>query len=258
MNMDEIRALYDQWQRIGFDYARVRREVTPRTVRLIDSPNERGTVNYSKLDEATANDAIRAEIAYFRKKNIDDDLEWKLFYYDTPADLKDRLVAHGFVPQDPDAVLILDMNTVPAALLEPVTHDVRRITDPPQLNEVAAINQAVWNEAFDWLIPSLGRTLREKPQELSVYIAYADSVPASVGWIDYHEGNPFAGLWGGATLPAYRKRGLYTALVSARVQEAKARGIRYLTIDASPASRAVLEKFGFQLMAYAWECNYGG
>jgi hypothetical protein len=42
------------------------------------------------------------------------------------------------------------------------------------------------------------------------------------------------------------------------VQEAKARGVRYLTIDASPASRAVLDKFGFQLMAYAWECNYGG
>jgi predicted GNAT family acetyltransferase len=63
-------------------------------------------------------------------------------------------------------------------------------------------------------------------------------------------------LWGGATVPAYRKRGLYTALVSARAQEAKARGIRCLTIDASPASRAILEKFGFQLMAYAWECNY--
>ena len=66
------------------------------------------------------------------------------------------------------------------------------------------------------------------------------------------------GLWGGSTLPEYRKQGLYTALVKARVQEAIERGIRYLTIDASPMSRAVLEKFGFELMAYAWECNYGG
>ncbi|MEP7293853.1 MAG: hypothetical protein ABI835_18845 [Chloroflexota bacterium] len=42
----------------------------------------------------------------------------------------------------------------------------------------------------------------------------------------------------------------YTVLVVARAH--------YLTIDASPMSRAVLEKAGFELMAYAWECNYGG
>lgn len=258
MNMDEIRSLYDQWQRIGIDYPRVKREVTPRTVRLIDTPNERGTVIYSKLDEATADAAIRAEIAYFRKLKIADDLEWKLFDYDTPADLKERLVAHGFEPQDPDAVLILDMEAVPPALLQPVTHDVQRITDAAGLAHVKAILETVWDEAYDWLIPSLGRTLREKPDELSVYVAYVEGVPASAGWIDYHADNPFAGLWGGATVPEYRKRGLYTALVSTRVQEAKARGVRYLTIDASPSSRAVLEKYGFRLMAYAWECSYGG
>ena len=257
-NMDEIRRLYDQWQRINIDYARVRREVTPRTVRLIDTPNERGTIIYSRLDAATVDEAIRTEIAYFRKLKIVDDLEWKLFEYDQPADLKDRLIAHGFVPQDPDAVLILDMETIPPALLAPITHDVRRITDAERLNDVASIQQTVWDESFDWLIKSLGRTLHDDPEELSVYVAYVDGVPASAGWIDYHAGNPFAGLWGGSTVPAYRKRGLYTALVSARVQEAKARGIRYLTIDASPASRAVLEKFGFQFMAHAWECNYVG
>jgi GNAT superfamily N-acetyltransferase len=258
MDMDEIRSLYDQWQRIGIDYPRVKREVTPRTVRLIDTPNEHGTVIYSKLDESTADAAIRAEIAYFRKLKIADDLEWKLFDYDTPADLKARLVAHGFEPQAPDAVLVLDMDAVPPAFLQPVSHDVQRITDAPRLKEVAAINEAVWGNSYDWLIPSLGRTLREKPDELSVFIAYVEGVPASAGWIDYHEGNPFAGLWGGATVPTYRQRGLYTALISARVQEAKARGIRYLTIDASPDSRAIVEKYGFQLMAYAWECNYGG
>jgi GNAT superfamily N-acetyltransferase len=167
-------------------------------------------------------------------------------------------MAHGFVPQDPDAVMILDLETMPPVLSQPVTLDVRRITDPARLSEIAALQQEVWNEDYGWLITSLGRTLREKPEELSVYIAYADDQPVSAGWIDYHEGNPFAGLWGGATLPAYRKQGFYTALVAVRAQEAIQRGVRYLTIDASPMSRAVLEKFGFELMAYAWECNYGG
>ncbi len=256
--MDEIRKLYDQQQRITIDYARVKREVTPHTVRLIDKINERGTVIYSQLDENNADPTIREEIAYFKKLKIADDLEWKLFDYDPPADLKDRLIAHGFVPQDPDAVLILDLQAVPPVLLEPIPQEVQRITDEARLSEIVTIHKGVWDEDNDWLVKSLARTLREKPQELSVYIAYVDGNPASAGWIDYHEGNPFAGLWGGSTLPEYRQRGLYTALVKARVQEAKARGIRYLTIDASPMSRAVLEKFGFRLLAYAWECNYRG
>ncbi len=257
-SMDEIRKLYDQEQRISIDYARVERQVTARTVRLIDKLNERGTVIYSNLDESNADTTIREEIAFFKKLKIADDLEWKLFDYDQPADLKDRLVKHGFTPQDPDAVLILDLQAVPSALLEPIPQDVQRITDPARLSELLPIHKGVWDEDNEWLIKSLARTLREKPQELSVYIAYADGTAASAAWIDYHEGNPFAGLWGGSTLPAYRKRGLYTALVKARTQEAVQRGIRYLTIDASPMSRAVLEKFGFQWMAYAWECNYKG
>ena len=256
--MDEIRKLYDQQQRITIDYARVKREVRPHTVRLVDKINERGTVIYSQLDESNADQTIREEIAYFKKLKIADDLEWKLFDYDPPTDLKARLIAHGFVPQDPDAVLILDLQAVPPVLLEPISQAVQRITDEARLSEIVTIHKGVWDEDNDWLVKSLGRTLREKPQELSVYIAYVDGNPASAGWIDYHEGNPFAGLWGGSTLPEYRQRGLYTALVKARVQEAKARGIRYLTIDASPMSRAVLEKFGFRLMAYAWECNYRG
>ena len=257
-NMDEIRKLYDQQQRITIDYARVNREVTARTVRLVDKINERGTVIYSQLDESNADETIRAEIAYFKKLKIADDLEWKLFDYDQPADLKQRLIKHGFVPQDPDAVLILDFQAVPPVLLEPIPQDVRPITDPAGLSDITAVHNGVWEEDQSWLINSLGRTLREKPEELSVYIAYVDGIPASAAWIDYHEGNAFAGLWGGSTLPEYRKRGLYTALVKARTQEAIARGIRYLTIDASPMSRAVLEKFGFQWMAYAWECNYEG
>lgn len=256
--MDEVRKLYDQWQRINADYPRVKREVTPRTVRLIDSLNERGTVIYSNLDEKNADETIRAEIVHFRKLKIADDFEWKLFDYDTPPDLKARLLRHGFAAQEPEAVLILDMDEIPDTLLRPVTQDVRRITNPAPLNEVANIQQAVWGEPFDWLVPSLGRTLRDTPQDLSVYIAYVDNVPASAGWVDYHDGNPFAGLWGGATLPQYRQRGLYTGLVAARVQEAKARGVRFLTIDASPMSRTTLEKLGFQFMAFAWECIYNG
>src|SRR4051794_24914512 len=138
-NMDEIRKLYDQQQRISIDYPRIKREVTGRTVRLIDKINERGTVIYSNLDESNADATIREEIAYFRKLQIADDFEWKYFDYDQPPDLKDRLIKHGFVVQDPDAVLILDLQAVPPVLLEAIPQDVRRITDPALLGDITAV-----------------------------------------------------------------------------------------------------------------------
>lgn len=258
-SMAEIRRLFDQQQRIAIEYANVRREVTPRVVRQIDLVGAGGTLIYSQLDETNADAVIRAEIAYFQQLGVADHFEWKLFDYDQPADLKDRLVAHGFVPEEPDAVLVLDLAAIPPALLPPVTHDVRRISDPAGLADVAAVHHGVWpDDAPERLMAVLAATLRDAPDELSIYAAYVDGVPACAAWIDFHASSAFAGLWGGSTLPQYRQRGLYTALVSVRAQEAIARGVRYLTIDASPMSRAVLEKHGFQLMAYAWECNYRG
>jgi hypothetical protein len=41
-----------------------------------------------------------------------------------------------------------------------------------------------------------------------------------------------------------------------RAQEAKARQVSYLTVDASPMSRPILEKFGFEMIAYSYPCKW--
>ena len=63
-------------------------------------------------------------------------------------------------------------------------------------------------------------------------------------------------LAGAVGLPELRNRGLYTALLAARVQEARARGWRYLTIDAGHMSRPIVEKRGFRLLTYATACTW--
>ncbi len=257
--MAEIHKLYDRQQRIEIEYSGTRREVSAHTIRQIEQHGNHGSVIYSQLGESNADAVIRDEIAHFRRLGVTA-WEWKLFDYDQPADLKDRLIAHGFVPDDAEAVLVLDLEAIPLALTQSVTHDVRRVTEPAGLEDVRAITRAVWGEEDDddWIITALAETMRDAPDELSVYVAYVDGVPASYGRIDFHKGSDFAGLWGGSTLPEYRQRGLYTALVAVRAQEAIQRGKRYLTIDASPMSRAVLEKFGFTLLAYSYPCIYRG
>ena len=93
-------------------------------------------------------------------------------------------------------------------------------------------------------------------EQLSVYVGYAAGVPVSSAWIYFHPKSQFASLWGGSTLPEFRKRGYYTALVAARSQEAKQRGARFLTIDAQPMSRPIAEKLGFQLLGFANACHW--
>jgi GNAT superfamily N-acetyltransferase len=78
----------------------------------------------------------------------------------------------------------------------------------------------------------------------------------AAGWVEFHPGSRFAGLWGGATLRQWRGRGIYRALVARRAQLAAARGVRYLQVDASSESAPILRRLGFQALAtttpYVW------
>ena len=57
-------------------------------------------------------------------------------------------------------------------------------------------------------------------------------------------GTEFAGIWGGSTLPEFRGRGIYRALVAARARSAIARGVRFIHSDCTDMSRPILERSG--------------
>ena len=254
MNAEQILALFDQEQRREVHFSDVRREVTRTVVRQVGLYHPESAIIYSWLNPANVEAAIREEIAYF--SGLDHDLEWKVYEHDSPADLKERLLAHGFEAEEPEALVVLDVKAAPAALLQPVPHEVQRITNPDHLGEVATMQEEVWQEDFSGLMERLANDLRHHPDHLSVYVAYIAGVVASSAWIYFPENSQFASLWGGSTLPAYRKRGLYSALLAARTQEAHQRGIRYLTVDASPMSRPILESFGFQWLTTIHPCKW--
>lgn len=213
-----------------------------------DSPHA-GWVLYTHLSEATLDEAIRAQIEHFRPTG--GSFEWKVFDHDTPPNLKERLLAHGFIPEEREALAVLDLEQAPAVLWQPIPAAVRRLTDPDDIHHIVRILEAVWQEPHD----DLGRALRsdwlERPQDMGIFLAYVDDQPVSSAWIYYYPGKHFADLFGGSTLPEYRGRGLYTALVAARAQEARTRGVRFLTVDASSMSRPILEKLSFRVLLYS-------
>lgn len=247
--------LYTQDQRKNVEYPASRREITPTVIRHVDlSDNGEGMVIYSQLDEGNADLVIREQINYF--EGLRQSFEWKWYDYDQPPDLKERLASHGFEVEEAEAIMVLDLEYAPRVLWQPVQRHVERITDPEKLVEIQSIQQQVWEEDMSWLEGYLGDSLRQIPEQLSIYVAYVDGQPASAAWTYFPKHSLFASLWGGSTVRQFRKQGLYTALLAVRAQEARTRQVRFLTVDASDMSRPILEKFGFQLIAWSCPCKW--
>ena len=255
MDTRSVLELYDRHERQEASPAGYRREEAECVVRLIDEVGDNNFIAYSKLDgPEEADKAIGREIAYF--KGIKRPIEWKYYSHDGPEDLKDRLEAAGFKIGDDEAIMALDLAMAPEWPAPAPGFEIRRLADPGELGDVAAVHSAVWDEDFSPHIPPMASLMRDHADSLSVYVAYIADKPVCAAWIDFPEHSPFASLWGGSTLMDYRKRGIYSAMLAIRAREAQARGYRYLTIDAGPMSRPIVKRQGFELLAMSNPCNY--
>ena len=252
---DELLALYERACRIEIEEPDARREIQSDMVRQVGLLRPASYIAWSNLRGTDVDARIDAEIAYFRA--LGHQFEWTVYDHDYPPDLGQRLLAHGFtIDEEPGTILVLDLHALPDALRGPTTHDIRRITDPDDVRAVLGVQQAVWGLDFERLIDELAGYLHDQPDFLTLFAAYVDGLPVSSAWTKYPPGNPFGFLYGGSTLPDYRGRGIYTALVAARAGDALARGRRYLTVDDVPASATILTRLGFQAIAgvtaYTW------
>jgi ribosomal protein S18 acetylase RimI-like enzyme len=67
----------------------------------------------------------------------------------------------------------------------------------------------------------------------------------------------FAGLWGGAVLKQWRRRGIYRALTAARARAAMAAGKTLVHSDSTEYSRPILERSGLVKVStttpYLWQ-----
>lgn len=254
LKREDLLSLFDREQRIDIDYPDTRKERRPHLIRYVSETGGPHFILYSDLRGADVDAVIAEEQAYFGPLG---EVEWKVYAHDTPADLRQRLVAHGFQVDEEETVLVLDLHdgarraTAPR---QPREVDVRRLQTVAQLADVRRIEETVWEEDFGWLEERLGDDMAMSDDYIGVYVAYVEEQPACAGWIYFHPHSQFATLYGGSTLPEQRRRGLYTAILDARLQEAAARGYRFVTTDASPSSRPILERAGFEPLTTTWPC----
>lgn len=254
--MHDLLALYDREMRINIEYPGVRKDRFPQLVRFIRPAPGMNFIAYSRLDEAHMDEIIQQQIADLAP--MPQPFSWHVYAHDQPASLQARLLAHGFAPDDdPDAVMTLAAEEAQPILRQPILAEVRRLEHRDQLEDVILVEQHVLGGNFSWIKGRLGDHL-DIPGYLSVYIAYVEGQPASVGWVYFNPRSQFASLFGAATRREYRKRGLYSALLAARVQEAISRGYAFVATGASPMSRPILLQNGFRLLTHAYAHEWKG
>jgi GNAT superfamily N-acetyltransferase len=206
------------------------------------SPNPDGWsgVEWSDLTEANADEVIAEQLRFFADQGRE--MEWKYYAYDQPADLPDRLRAAGLEPGEPEALMVADVDDVPDM---PAPDGIRvvDVSDEDGLAKVKAVHDAVFGGDHTPMIDSMRQRLHTGA--VVPVLALAGEEPVCAARVDFHIGTDFASLWGGGTLPPWRGKGIYRALVSHRAQLARAQGYRYLRTDALPTSRPILEKLGF-------------
>jgi hypothetical protein len=171
-------------------------------------------------------------------------VEWKLRAHDLPKDLPDRLIAAGLVPEEPSTVLLGFADEVAA---EPVLPDgvvLRRVSEVEDLRRIADQQTEVWGFDCSWVAAHLVARVSADPAQITILAAEAGDRFVCTAWSAYHP-TDFVALLGGTTLPHWRGRGLYRAMIAARAREAVARGFRLLHVDASPASAPILRRRGF-------------
>jgi GNAT superfamily N-acetyltransferase len=195
------------------------------------------------LERAELDELIARQVRVFAERR--EPFEWKLHAHDRPADLAERLHAAGFAPEATETVVIAPVAGVAAEPELPEGVRLREVTNRVDLDRIAALEQTIWQEDRGWLVDNLEAERAVDPDALTIVVAEAGDTTICAGWARFAQGTEFATLWGGGTLPAWRGRGIYRAVVAYRANLAAQRGLRYLQVDASDDSRPILERLGF-------------
>ncbi|AXK36839.1 N-acetyltransferase [Streptomyces armeniacus] len=251
MDSDAVRAMFDAQMRRGVrEGPGVRVEHDPYgVVRQIGTDGGWSGVIWSGLDADTADAAIAAQVRYFteaaRTGAAPSEFEWKVYSHDAPADLGQRLLAAGFTPEPEETLLVAPVRELPSAVGLPDGVRLRPVTDEAGVELMAAVHDRAFGAGRLRLRTELLAQLAAAPDTLAAVVAMAGDVPVCAARMDLLPGTEFAGLWGGGTVPEWRGRGIYKALIAYRARIAAERGYRYLQVDASSQSSPILRRLGF-------------
>ena len=182
--------------------------------------------------------------------------EWKTRGHDVAPGLVAALIEAGFAPEEEESVMIGEAAALSDAVPVPPGVTLREIRSEADILSMEEMQGRVfgdpqWRSRAERTIGLVSSGI-----DIVLWIAESEGRVISAGRLEPVPGTEFAGIWGGATLPEWRGRGVYRALTAKRAQAALQRGVRYLHSDSTEFSRPILERSGLRKITtttpYVW------
>jgi hypothetical protein len=227
---------------------------------LITFPGGRGLVTYRDLGGADAHGIaalVGRALDHYRADPAITGAEWKSRGHDHAPGLHEALLEHGFVPEEPESIMIGEARLLAVDVPLPEGVALRRVTGEPDVRAMRTMQAEVFGRpSFKGDTSSLVRRLACEDNTMELWVAETGGRVISAGRLEPVTGTDFAGIWGGATVKEWRGRGIYRALTAARARSALALGKKFINSDCTEYSRPILERSGFTKVStttpYQW------
>ena len=226
---------------------------------LVTFARGRGFITYRDLggaDSATIRNLVLETLDYYRADTSITMVEWKARAHDRAPDLHRTLTDNGFAAGEKESIMIGEAQRLAVDVTLPQGVDLRMIVSEDEINRMTQMQA----EVFGDLDPApraealIERLARKDGMEL--WAAKFDGDIICSGRLEPVKGTTFAGIWGGATRPHWRGKGIYRALTAARARSATAAGTTWSHSDSTDFSRPILERAGFikvsETTPYVW------
>ncbi|MCL2536566.1 MAG: GNAT family N-acetyltransferase [Nocardiaceae bacterium] len=213
----------------------------------------RGFISYRDLVGADLDPLVARAAEHFGGRPDVAEVEWKTRAHDGAPGLHEALLRHGFVPGEPESVMIGEAAALAVDVPLPDGVGLRRVTAEDDVRRMVSMQDEVFAHATH-----AGELISRMAADPAIecWVAEAGGLVVSAGRLHPVHGTAFAGIWGGATRPEWRGRGIYRALTAARARAALGQGKTLIHSDSTEYSRPILERYGFvkvtETTPYEW------
>ncbi len=229
-------------------------------LRLVTFLGGRGFITYRDLGDADSSDIrqlVTEALAHFVAEPAIVEVEWKSRGHDRAPGLHEALVESGFIPEEPESIMVGEAAGLAVDVALPAGVTLRRVTDEPDVRAMSAMQDEVFGDPVSEHMANALLHRLSLGDGMELWVAEADGEILSAGRLEPVPNSDFAGIWGGATRSQWRGRGIYRALTAARARSALAAGKTLIHSDSTEFSRPILERSGLIAVStttpYTWK-----
>jgi GNAT superfamily N-acetyltransferase len=199
---------------------------------------------HTYLKPEQADRAIETFLTRGQKRNVP--LQWFIGHDVQPADLGERLAAHGFTTPGQGAGMAIDLKEMNEDVPLPAGLKIIEVKDNRTLKtwcHVTAVGFGIPPHAEPALVAWFKRDMKYK-QPLKLYLAILDGKPVATS--NYYLGEGVCGIYFVATVPEARNRGVGFAVTQRALIDGRALGYRVGILQASKMGEPVYRRMGFK------------